>query len=104
MYGGVSVKLVRGRTEVQHLKANRVKFIAQRMRDMAWKAEDAEVLAKDWRVELHVVQSCSAEASRRVRDEVLDPVEVGRTVGETLKRVIAEAYADGDRASVIAAS
>ncbi len=83
----------------------RIAKIAAMMRGLLWRrGESGRALEIEWDLSTSRVEHLAAEASRRVRAEVLDPDAVGETVACALDRVLREALHDDDRKSVINAA
>lgn len=83
----------------------RIEHIAEMMRNLEWRrGKSLKALACEWGISPSTVGNYSAEASRRVRKEVQDPEEVGRTVCTALDKTIRLAVRDDDRRSIVQAA
>lgn len=85
--------------------ADRVDYIADLMRDLQWRrGKTGKELAQVWGVSKAAVEKYAAEASRRVRAEVQDPDEVGRTVCSALSQVLQKTMAKGEYRTTVRAA
>lgn len=86
------------------LLEKRIAHIAREMRALRWRTgKSLKVLAEKWGIKEQTVRLLSAEASKRVRAEVLDPDVVQATVGQALQETVHKALAEGDHLAVVAA-
>lgn len=70
-------------------RREKVGFVARLMRELRWETgETGAILARSWGCSRDHVKQISAEAHRRVADEVTDTEVVGRTVSSALLSVI----------------
>lgn len=82
----------------------RIAKIAAMMRNLEWRrGETGRTLEVEWNLSTSRIEHLAAEASRRVRAEVLDPDQVSETVACALDRIMRDAIKDDDRKNAIAA-
>lgn len=75
----------------------RIAHIADLMRNCQWvTGRSGKELAKEWGITYDYLRHLSAEASRRVKKECLDPEAVGAQVGAALSAAVREAMQDRD--------
>ena len=83
----------------------RIAVIADMMRALAWRrGKSGPELAAKWNLSLTRVEHLAAEASKRVRAELLDPERVSETVSCALDTTLRKALAANDHRNVIAAA
>jgi hypothetical protein len=83
----------------------RIEHICKMMRTLRWRrGETVTVLAVEWDLSEKRIRELSAEASKRVRAEIMDPDEVSATVGAAVAEVLQRSLADDDRKSAIDAA
>lgn len=102
-----SVSRARGRKtgQTDTVTEQRLAIISTMMRALTFRrGKTAKELAQKWDLSLARVHELTAEASKRVRAEVLDPDHVGATVGNALETVIERALKAGDRRTVVEAA
>ena len=69
----------------------RIEHIANMMRELKFKRGDtAKALAKEWGLQLNAVHHMTAEASKRVSKELLNPDAVKVNIGEKLLQIADE--------------
>lgn len=87
------------------LTEERVAHIMTMMRGLLFRTGDTvKELAKEWDLCEQRVRELTAEASRRVKAEVMNPEQVGATVGMALEKTLHRAMEEGDHRNVIAAA
>jgi hypothetical protein len=83
----------------------RVEYVAELLRDLRFTAgRTTRALATEWNVSLSHAQKITAEAGRRVREELTDIDTVLCKTTQALNNAIGAAIATGDYRSVINAS
>lgn len=106
VYGGdrltvKKIKAIDARARVQA----RIDHICTLMRNVKWiRGVTSEALAKEWGISIDRMRELSAEASRIVRAEVVDPDAVTETVTTTLADIMRSAHDQGDHKSAVAAA
>lgn len=97
--------LKKGERGTRRAVEGRIAHIADMMRNVTWiRGVSGPELARQWGLCAQRVEELSAEASKRVRAEVLDPESIRMDVSAALKKVIRDSMADGDRRHLIQAT
>lgn len=80
----------------------RIQLMMADMRALKWRrGESSGEYAERYGIALSTAEENAAEAWKRVKAEVLDPVSVGATVGAAIEKVMADALADTENPPMI---